>query len=379
MKSEGGCVMVNFRNTWAEIDLDKISHNVRSLAGLLPKGHRVMGVVKGDGYGHGSVQVAQTLTENGVDFLMVALLEEAVTLRKGGIRTPILVVGRTNPAYAHVAAAYDITLTVFQKDWLDEVATKLFEKPLNVHIEFETGMNRTGIVTEQDLRDIVSHVERNDQIEITGAYTHFATADEINSSQYETQHKRYHHMLGILASLVGDNLITHIGNSAAGIQYSQDMLDYTRFGVSLYGIYPSNDVASLDKVSLEQAMHVHSEISQIKQVRPGDAISYGATYTADEEEWIATVPIGYADGWSRSLQGFYVLVDGKRCPIVGRICMDSMMIKVDQYYEPGKRVTLIGENNGDFITMEDVASHLGTIGYEIPVMLTSRIPREYKL
>lgn len=371
--------MIKFRNTWAEIDLDKIAHNVKALANLLPKEHRVMGVVKGNGYGHGSVQVAQTLTENGVDFLMVALLEEAVTLREGGIRTPILVVGRTNPAYAHVAAAYDITLTVFQKDWLDGIATKLFSKPLDVHVEFETGMNRTGIVTEQDLHEVVEHVKKMEQVNITGAYTHFATADEINSDQYETQHKRYHHMLGILASLVGDNLITHIGNSAAGIQYSQDMLDYTRFGVSLYGIYPSADVASLEKVMLKQAMHVHSEISQIKQVHPGDAISYGATYTAEKEEWIATVPIGYADGWSRALQGFHVLVDGKRCPIVGRICMDSMMIKVDQYYEAGKRVTLIGENNGAFISMDDVANHLGTIGYEIPVMLTSRIPREYKL
>src|SRR5699024_3239557 len=313
--------MIKFRNTWAEIDLDKIAHNVKALANLLPKEHRVMGVVKGDGYGHGSVQVARTLTENGVDFLMVALLEEAVTLREGGIRTPILVVGRTNPAYAHVAAAYDITLTVFQKDWLDGVATKLFPKPLDVHVEFETGMNRTGIVTEQDLHEVVEHVKKMEQVNITGAYTHFATADEINSDQYETQHKRYHHMLGILASLVGDNLITHIGNSAAGIQYSQDMLDYTRFGVSLYGIYPSADVASLEKVTLKQAMHVHSEISQIKQVHPGDAISYGATYTAEKEEWIATVPIGYADGWSRALQGFHVLVDGKRCPIVGRICM----------------------------------------------------------
>lgn len=371
--------MIKFRNTWAEIDLDKIAYNVKALANLLPKEHRVMGVVKGNGYGHGSVQVARTLTENGVDFLMVALLEEAVTLREGGIRTPILVVGRTNPAYAHVAAAYDITLTVFQKDWLDGIATKLFPKPLDVHVEFETGMNRTGIVTEQDLHEVVEHVKKMEQVNITGAYTHFATADEINSDQYETQHKRYHHMLGILASLVGDNLITHIGNSAAGIQYSQDMLDYTRFGVSLYGIYPSADVASLEKVTLKQAMHVHSEISQIKQVHPGDAISYGATYTAEKEEWIATVPIGYADGWSRALQGFHVLVDGKRCPIVGRICMDSMMIKVDQYYEAGKRVTLIGENNGAFISMDDVASHLGTIGYEIPVMLTSRIPREYKL
>lgn len=371
--------MIKFRNTWAEIDLDKIAHNVKALAGLLPKEHRVMGVVKGNGYGHGSVQVAQTLTENGVDFLMVALLEEAVTLRKGGIRTPILVVGRTNPAYAHVAAAYDITLTVFQKDWLDGIATKLFPKPLDVHVEFETGMNRTGVVTEQDLHEVVEHVKKMEQIQITGAYTHFATADEINSSQYEGQHKRYHHMLGVLTSLVGDNLITHIGNSAAGIQHSQDMLDYTRFGVSLYGIYPSADVASLEKVTLKQAMHVHSEISQMKQVRPGDAISYGATYKAETEEWIATVPIGYADGWSRSLQGFHVLVDGKRCPIVGRICMDSMMIKVDQHYEAGKRVTLIGENNGSFISMEDVADHLGTIGYEIPVMLTNRIPREYKL
>src|SRR5699024_10543677 len=160
---------------------------------------------------------------------------------------------------------------------------------------------------------------------------------------------------------------------------ADEMLDYTRFGVALYGLYPSADIKALENVPLQQAMSLYSEISQVKKVQAGEFISYGATYTAEEDEWIATIPIGYADGWTRALQGFHVLVDGKSCPIVGRICMDSMMIKLDKPYEVGKRVTLIGEDNGAFISMDDVANHLGTICYEIPVMLTSRIPRQYKL
>src|SRR5699024_4646895 len=204
---------------------------------------------------------------------------------------------------------------------------------------------------------------------------------------YYKQRDHYKEMAQVLRDIYEEPFITHMGNIADGIQYPEEMLDYTRFGVSLYGLYPSSEIKDLENVDLRQSMSLYSELMQVKRVKTGEVISYGVTYKAEEDEWIGTVPIGYADRRRRSMQGFHVagrsrsmkdfhlIVDGKKCPIVGRICMDSMMIKLDQAYETGKRVTLIGEDNGTFISIDDVALHLDTICYEIPVMLTKRIPR----
>jgi len=368
---------MRYRNTWAEINLDAIGYNIQQLKKLLPDGHKVMGVVKADGYGHGSVQVAKTALDVGVDFLMVALLEEAVKLRENGITAPILVIGRVPTSHAHVAAKHNITLTVFQAEWLKKIRNAEFEEPLSVHVEFETGMNRTGICTTEDLKTVVDEVNQLDHVQITGAYTHFATADEIESALFDQQRKRYDELLEALRELYPHPLMTHVGNSAAGIQYSDQMLHYTRFGVSIYGLYPSHDIRKLENVDLKQAFSLYSELIQVKKIKAGESVSYGATFTAEEDTWIGTVPIGYADGWRRKLQGFHVLVNGKKMPIVGRICMDVMMIKLDKEYEVGQKVTLIGEDNGAMIEMDDVAKHLDTINYEIPCMLTSRIPRVY--
>lgn len=369
--------MERYRNTWAEINLAAIGYNTQQLRNLLPDGSKMMGVIKADGYGHGSVKVANVLTDAGVDFLMVALLEEAITLREGGIDVPILVIGRVDPTHAPVAAENDITLSVFQMDWVEGIRDQSFNKPLSVHIEFETGMNRTGVCTKKELEEIVNTLKTLDHVKVTGAYTHFATADEQKSEHYVSQRNRYNEMLDLLTSLYDKPIATHMGNSAAGIQYSKEMLNYTRFGVSLYGLYPSHDIKVLNHVNLKQAMSLYSELIQVKKVKAGEFVSYGATYTLENDEWIGTIPIGYADGWPRQLQGFHVLVDGKECSIVGRICMDSMMVKLDKPYEVGQKVTLIGEDQGKFISMDDVAEHIGTICYEIPVMLTKRIPREY--
>lgn len=366
-----------YRRTWAEVNLSAIAHNITVLRGLLPTGAKVMGVIKADGYGHGSVETARVLINCGVDFLVVALLEEAIKLREAGITAPILVIGRVHPEDVFIAAKEDITLTVYQKEWVEQVGRLSLTDPLSIHLEFETGMNRTGIASIEELHAVVDAVKEADNLRITGAYTHFAKADEQKAAMYYEQRDRYKEMAQVLRDIYEEPFITHMGNSAAGIQYPEEMLDYTRFGVSLYGLYPSSEIKDLENVDLRQSMSLYSELMQVKRVKAGEVISYGGTYKAEEDEWIGTVPIGYADGWSRSLQGFHVLVDGKKCPIVGRICMDSMMIKLDQAYETGKRVTLIGEDNGTFISMDDVALHLDTICYEIPVMLTKRIPRLY--
>lgn len=368
---------MNYRNTWAEINLSAIGYNIQQLKNLLPNDRKMMAVVKSNGYGHGSVEVAKVALEQGVDFLMVALLEEAVKLRKHGITVPILVVGRVPPEHAEVAADLDITLTVFQVEWIHAIKNKQFRKKLKVHLEFETGMNRTGICTFDELEAIVKEIKNLNHIEITGCYTHFATADEKDSKHFKTQKERYEKMLHELTELYPKSLITHIGNSAAGIQYPEQMLQYTRFGVSIYGLYPSKEIRALQNVDLRQAFSLYSELIQVKKVKAGEFVGYGATYVAKEDEWIGTIPIGYGDGWSRALTGFHVLINGKKMPIVGRICMDVMMVKLDDRYEVGQKVTLIGKDHDSVIEMDDVADYLGTINYEIPCMITERVPRKY--
>lgn len=375
---EGVGTMVRYRNTWAEIDLAAIRHNIVQLKSLLPENRKVMGVVKADGYGHGSVEVAKIAIEHGIDHLMVAYLEEAVKLREAGIEVPILVIGRISPEFVPVAIHYNVTLAIYQVNWIQEVLSNHYEGTLSVHLEFETGFNRTGIRTKEALQQMVHLIkESDDKMNITGAYTHFATADEINSVHYLRQKARYEEMLAELERLYDQPIIAHTGNSAAGIQYPEQMRNYTRFGISLYGLYPSMQIENLGNVQLQQAFSLYSELIEVKHIEPGDYIGYGITYEAEKAEWIGTVPIGYADGWPRALQGFHVLVAGKKQPIVGRICMDMLMIRLDKQYKVGEKVTLIGKDKSEEILVDDVATYLKTINYEIPCMITSRVPREY--
>lgn len=367
----------HFRSTRAEINLNAIGYNIEQLKKILPTNSKVMTVVKANGYGHGSVQVAKAALKAGVDYLMVALLEEAIILREKGITAPILVIGRVAPEHAYVAAENEITVSVFQLDWLKQIRNKGFTKKLSTHIELETGMGRTGICTKEELNDILHEYIINESVQLEGVFTHFATADEIESDYFHQQKARFEQLVNYVASIYPKELIVHSGNSAAGIQYAAKMNHYTRFGIATYGLYPSHEVKNLKHVHLQEAFALYSELIQVKKVRAGECISYGATYCAEQEEWIGTVPIGYGDGWRRALQGFHVLVDGKKMPIVGRICMDSMMIKLDQPYEVGTKVTLIGKDKQEEITVDDVANYLQTINYEIPCMITSRVPRVY--
>ncbi|HZW68558.1 MAG TPA: alanine racemase [Pseudogracilibacillus sp.] len=370
--------MVRYRNTWAEIDLAAIRHNVEQLQTLLPHKKQIMGVIKANAYGHGSVEVAKTLVKSGIDHLVVAYLEEAIALRESGIDVPILVIGRIEPRLVKVANEYNVTLSIFQAEWIEAALEESFSGTLSIHLEFETGFNRTGIYSEETLREILALVEQSaGKINITGAFTHFATADEIDSLHYERQKKRYETMLRILEDEYDGAIIAHIGNSAAGIQYPEQMKQYTRVGISLYGLYPSAQIEAMNKINLQQAFSLYSELIEVKQIKTGESIGYGQTYKAKESEWIGTIPIGYADGWPRLLQGFYVLIGGRKHQIVGRVCMDMIMVKLDRPYEVGEKVTLIGSNGAEFISMDDVANYLKTINYEIPCMITSRVAREY--
>lgn len=366
-----------FRDTWAEVDLSAIRHNIKQIKSKLNEDTEVTAVVKADGYGHGAVQVAKVALEAGATRLAVALLEEAVELREANITAPIIVLSAVPPACTSVAAENDIELTFYHAEWLEAVEAAELNKHLKLHMKWDTGMGRAGIRTKAELKGILRSLLNKKNVKLVGIYTHFATADEEDISYFTEQTNRFKRLLDDFKEDWPEQVDMHVGNSAAAIRYPKDMLDFVRFGVSTYGLYPSEYIKNNDYIHLKQAFSLHSKLIHVKEIERGEAIGYGSTYIASEREWIGTIALGYGDGWSRQLQGMDVLVNGKKCPIVGRICMDQLMIRLDSPEKIGTKVTLIGEQDGAVIEMDDVANYLGTINYEIPCMLNERIPRIY--
>lgn len=369
-----------YRPTWAEVDLDAIRHNVGEMKKRLDGNSNVMAVVKANGYGHGACEVGRAALDAGATSLGVALLEEAVELRENGFTVPILVFGWVSPHDARVAASNDITITFFQKEWVEEVARLSFEQPLKLHMKWDTGMGRIGIQTDGELVELLEGVKRASRkkdIRLTGVFTHFATADGADLDYFHMQYNRFSKFLETLSKHWSEHVDIHIGNSASAIRFPEEMRKFVRFGISLYGLYPSGTVRKENLIDLQPAFSLKSRLTHVKKMDPGESISYGATYTTQTSEWIGTIPIGYADGWIRKLQGMEILIEGKRMPIVGRICMDQTMIKLDKHYPVGSLVTLIGKQEDAEIEMDEVAAYLDTINYEIPTNITSRIPRIY--
>ncbi|HLS07795.1 alanine racemase [Lentibacillus sp.] len=367
-----------FRSTWAEVDLNAIAHNIGEMKKRLPEHCGIIAVVKANAYGHGAVEVAKTALESGAKMLAVALLEEALTLREANITAPILVFGRVLPQDVPVAVQHDITLTCFQKEWIHDVNRVSLPSPVNVHMKWDTGMGRVGLRTEKELEEITKEIENSPKIHLTGVYSHFATADEADLSYFEMQRRRFEHLLQTFKAIRNEPVSVHIGNSAASIRFPEQMYNYIRFGISMYGLYPSDVVKNEREIELEPAFSLHSRLIHVKRMARKESISYGATYTTKDDEYIGTIPIGYADGWIRKLQGMDVLVDGKRMPIIGRITMDQTMIKLDGEYPVGTKVTLIGKQGNDEIETDEIAEKLETINYEIPCMIPERVPRLYK-
>nr|WP_222619020.1 alanine racemase [Ornithinibacillus hominis] len=379
IEKKGSIIVVGemYRDTWIEINLQAIKYNIMQIKEKLPQDSNIIAVVKANAYGHGIVPIAQKAIKSGANGLAVALLEEAITLRKASITAPILVLGGVPAVYAPIAAKNHITLTVFQEDWLKEVNELTLEQPLYVHLKLDTGMGRIGVRTEEELVGMLQEIEKNRDINLTGIFTHFATADESDLAYYHEQTKRMEQLLTLFKQYWKESITIHVGNSAASIRFPESMHNSIRFGISMYGLYPSKYVKEENHISLKPAFSLHSKLIHVKSIKPGESVSYGRTYVAEEDEWIGTIPIGYGDGWNRKLQGMSVLVNGKRMPIVGRICMDQMMIRLDKSYPIGTKVTLIGEQGNDCIEMDEVAAYLDTISYEIPCMINERVPRIY--
>jgi alanine racemase len=365
-----------YRDTWAEVDLDCILSNVASVKKNLPPKVDIIAVVKANGYGHGDVQVAESALKAGAVYLAVAFMDEAIALRNKGIQAPILVLGATRPEDVAMAVKFDITITVFQLDWVKTAKDHLSsDKTLSVHIKLDTGMGRIGIRSKEELAAVEQMISEDNRIEIEGIFTHFATADEVDKSYFEKQLALFHDLLSVVK--VKPKYI-HSSNSAAALRFSKANFNAVRLGIAMYGLTPSLEIEHELPFPLKEAFSLRSRLVHVKKLEKGEKVSYGATYETDGEEWIGTIPIGYADGWIRRLQGQEVLVEGKRVPIVGRICMDQCMVRLPHAVPVGTTVTLIGKQKNEFISVNEIAQKLETINYEVPCIISTRVPRLYK-
>ncbi|WP_335872371.1 alanine racemase [Bacillus sp. 2205SS5-2] len=364
-----------FRDTWVEINLDKLSYNVSQCKRHLPEGINIFAVVKANAYGHGDLQTAKTALNSGARGLAVAFLDEALSLRENGITAPILVLGATRPEDVHIAVEHEISLTVFNKEWLAEAATYLEEEEiLSLHVKCDTGMGRIGIRSEEELKEVEEAISQTNKYIFEGIFTHFATSDETESVYFHHQLKRFNQLIEVLD--ISPKYI-HSANSAASLRFEDSYYNTVRLGIAMYGLSPSLEMKPLLPYKLKQVFSLHTRVVHIKQLPAGEKVSYGATYESKTDEWIATLPIGYADGWLRRLQGQEVLINGERVPIVGRICMDQCMIKLPREVPLGTKVTLIGEQGTEYISIDEVAQQLDTINYEIPCLISNRVPRIY--
>lgn len=364
------------RPVWTEIDLSAIAHNVRKIRSLLSINTRLCAVVKANAYGHGAVPVAQTVLKAGADQLAVAILSEGIELRRAGITAPILILGYTPSIQASLVVTNGLSQTVFS--WqtakaLSDAATFLGEK-VKVHLKIDTGMSRIGILPK-DAPDFAASVATLPNLEIEGVYTHFATADSSNKVFCKKQFARFQETLAAIAERGIHVPIRHCANSAATIDMPETHLDMVRTGIILYGLLPSLEIKK--KIELLPAMKFKAQVAYMKDLPSGIPVSYGCTYTTDCPRRIATIPVGYADGWSRLLSNKgKVLIQGHRAPLVGRICMDQCMADITDIPNVSldDEVLLFG---GEDLSAEEVAEQLGTINYELVCMVGKRVPRFY--
>jgi len=368
-----------YRDTWAEVNLDAIGLNIKHLKEYAPDTTQIMAVVKADAYGHGAYPVACEALSSGATWLGVAFLDEALSLRQKGIKAPILVFGWTRPADIAIAAEHNISLTVFQAEWLKQAREHYHAKsPVFLHIKCDTGMGRIGLRREEEMAALVDELRMDARFIVEGIYTHFATADENEASYFNKQYQRFNVMLTQLSDRgINPNLV-HCANSATALKHPDKLFNMVRYGIAMYGLSPSEEMSTDLPFQLQQAFTLKTSLVHVKQIETGESVGYGATFKATEPTWIGTLPIGYADGWMRRLsEQATVLVKGKRYPIVGRICMDQMMICLDVPYSIGEEVTLIGSDGSEYISVDEISSYLDTINYEVLCTINHRVPRRY--
>jgi len=353
--------------TWTEVNLDAIAQNVKNIKKLIGKKKELMAVVKGNAYGHDILEISSVVLENGATRLAVARLEEAIFLRKAGITVPILVLGLTLKPQAESLVSYDITPTVCEFEMIEKLSELAVQmnKMAKIHLKVDTGMGRIGIFPDDVLR-FIKRIKTLKKVEIEGIFTHFSVADEKDKFYTEEQFRKFIEILTILEKEGIKIPIKHVGNSATLLDLPHMWLDMVRPGLAIYGLYPSKEVKKT--INLIPAQQFKTKIVFIKELPRGESISYGRIYITKRRMRVASLPVGYADGYNRLLsnQG-EVLVRGQRVPIIGRVCMDQCMIDVTNLtqVEIGDEVVLWGRQGEEMITVEEIAQKIRTINYEI--------------
>lgn len=372
------------QRVYAQVDLEAISHNVRESMKKVGPDVKVMAVVKTDAYGHGAVEVAQMLSGIGVYAFAVATVEEGVELRTSGISQPILVLGHVFPDEYNKAINHHITLTVYTYENAAEIdaAAKALDTKAKVHVAVDTGMGRIGFQpTEENIGEI-QKICALPNLDVEGVFTHFACADAADKTSRDNQ---IHKFLDYTAKLENAGChfrIRHMANSATVMEEIGNYLDMVRIGITMYGLLPSDEVDK-SKMELRPAMSLVSHVAHVKTVGPGFTVSYGSTYTTTAPETtIATIPVGYGDGYPRMLSNKgYVLIHGQKAPIVGRVCMDQFMVDVSAIDDVAQNdeVVLVGKQDGASITVEELSALCGRFNYEFVCDINKRVPRVYKI
>jgi len=369
------------RATRAEISLKNLQHNLLSFREHINDRVKLMAVVKAEGYGHGAIEIAEAALEHGASWLGVAFVEEGIQLRKGGLSVPILVFNPPIKDQYDLFFDFDLTPTLYSLKMADSFS-RLAEKyklTKRVHLKADTGMGRVGFFPYTEAMPAIKYARNLPGLTVEGFYTHFATADEKDKGYARKQLARFMQVVRQLKSKGICPPILHTANSAAAMEIPQSWLNLVRLGISMYGHYPSYEV-SRHSLSLKPLMSLKSKISYLKLVPAGTCISYGCTYVTEKSTRVATIPLGYGDGYSRLLSHkAEVLIRGKRFPVIGRICMDQFMVDVstDSEIQEGDEVVLIGNQGTDNISAEEIANLLGTINYEVLCAISKRVPRVY--
>ncbi len=369
---------VEMRPTVAVVDLDAIRFNVRQVLKKVRLA-RVMAVVKANAYGHGMVEVAKTALDTGADYLAVALVEEGLQLREAGILEPTLVFGGFFPDQAELFVKYNLDATLYTSENAAALtkAAQLFGRPARVHVKVDTGMGRVGVPWEQ-AADFVAEVAQNPNLELVGMYTHFATSDERDKTFANLQLERFRLVLKQVESRGISIPIKHAANSGAILDMPESYFDMVRPGIMMYGYYPSFETT--ESVRLKPAMAFRSKVLFVKEVEKGTSVSYGRKFVASHKTTIATIPVGYADGYNRLLtnQG-EVLIRGKKYPVAGRVCMDQILIDLGPHapVRVGDEVLLFGQTPEGEVSVYDICRKLDTIPYEVTCWVSGRVPRIY--
>lgn len=376
-------MLKRYQRVYAAVDLSAILYNMERMHSHIAPETMMMGVIKTDGYGHGAIQIGRELEKLPYVFgYAVATAEEALALRQGGLQKPVLILGYTFPYSYEALIDQEIRAAVFREDTLEELSAcaKRLGKKAKVHIKVDTGMSRVGIRPDEEGLSFLQKACRLPGIEIEGIFTHFARADEKDKTSARTQLSAFCSFVEAAEKLTGIVIpIKHCSNSAGILELPEANLSLVRAGITLYGLSPSEEVPK-EILTLRPALALKSHLVYVKEVEAGTPVSYGGTFVTEKRTRIATIPVGYGDGYPRSLSGKgHVLIRGRRAPILGRVCMDQFMVDVTDIPEAkeGDEVTLIGKDGGEELTMEELGALSGRFNYELACDLGKRIPRIY--